>query len=116
VVLSTVGAYAIQLNGFHVSIMAAFGILGYLMRKMNIPPAPLVLGLLLGGIAEDGFVQSITIAKQSPVIQLFVTRPICIVLVVLIIISLLSPLIVQFASRRVKGVDEKKPDQILDDD
>jgi putative tricarboxylic transport membrane protein len=116
VVLSTVGAYAIQLNGFHVSIMAAFGILGYLMRKMNIPPAPLVLGLLLGSIAEDGFVQSITIAKQSPVIQLFVTRPICIVLSVLIIISLLSPLIVQFASKRVKGVAEKKPDQILEDD
>jgi putative tricarboxylic transport membrane protein len=119
VVLSTIGSYAIQINEFHIALMIIFGLIGYFMRKTNIPPAPMVLGLLLGSTAEDGFVQSITMAKQEPLLQLYISRPITLVLFILIILSIFSPLIAQFLSKRMalrNSSPKEKSSEVRDDD
>ena len=59
------------------------------MRKLNYPPAPLILGLILGPIAETGFRQSQILAKDSVVVYIL-NNSISLVLFVLTIISILS--------------------------
>ena len=55
VVSCALGAYAIQNAMFDIWLMLAFGFIGYLFKKLNIPPAPFTLALVLGNRAEDSF-------------------------------------------------------------
>ena len=54
-VLSIIGAYALNVNMFDLTIMFIFGIIGYIFMKLQIPAAPIVLGLILGGMADSNF-------------------------------------------------------------
>jgi len=57
-----------------VIIMIAFGIAGFLMRKADLDPAPLVLAFVLGNILETNFRQSLLVGRGT--LSLFYTRPI----------------------------------------
>lgn len=94
VVLCVVGSFAINNNIFDVWVMLAFGLAGYFLRKTGFPPAPVVLGLILGSIAENGLRQSLGMA-QGDVIAYYLSRPISVVLMVLILLSLFSPLLIK---------------------
>lgn len=94
VVLSVVGSYAINNNIFDVWVMVAFGLIGYFLRKTGFPPAPVVLGLILGSIAENGLRQSFVLA-QGDVFAYFLSRPISIVLIIMIVLSLFSPILLK---------------------
>lgn len=52
VVLATVGAYAIRNNPFDVGVMLTFGLIGFLLERLSIPKAPMVLGIILGPLME----------------------------------------------------------------
>jgi putative tricarboxylic transport membrane protein len=71
-------------------IMIIFGLVGYLMRKFDYEGAPLVLGLVLGPIAETGLRRSLVMSQGSFLI--FLQRPIAIVFLGLALLMLLSPL------------------------
>jgi putative tricarboxylic transport membrane protein len=60
-------------------IMIGFGIAGYLMRKVELDPAPLVLAFVLGNILETNFRQALLVGKGT--LSLFYTRPIAALLV-----------------------------------
>jgi putative tricarboxylic transport membrane protein len=81
--LCVVGAYAITNSLFQVWAMTAFGVVGYLMRKSNFVPAAMLLGLILGPIAEDGFRSSLTMADGFVLFYLL-QRPISLVIILLI--------------------------------
>lgn len=89
-VLSVVGAYALNNNYFDVIIMFAAGIGGYFMKKFNFPVAPLILGLILGPLLESNLRRSIILAQGD--MTIFLTRPITVVLLALAVLTLLSPL------------------------
>ena len=55
VVSCAVGAYAIQNAMFDIWLMLAFGVVGYVFKKIDIPLAPFTLALVLGNRAEDAF-------------------------------------------------------------
>ena len=55
VVSCAIGAYAIQNAMFDIWLMLAFGVVGYVFKKIAIPLAPLTLALVLGSRAEDAF-------------------------------------------------------------
>jgi TctA family transporter len=55
VVSCAVGAYAIQNAMFDIWLMLAFGVVGYVFKKISIPLAPFTLALVLGNRAEDSF-------------------------------------------------------------
>jgi putative tricarboxylic transport membrane protein len=61
-VLSVVGSYALRSSSFDVLVMLAAGVLGYLMIKGGYPLAPLVIGVILGPIAESGFRRAMIIS------------------------------------------------------
>ncbi|MDR1732288.1 MAG: tripartite tricarboxylate transporter permease [Synergistaceae bacterium] len=98
VVLCVIGAFAINNNLFEVGLMLAFGILGYFMDKIKIPVAPLVVGLILGRMLDVSLHQSLLISQGSWMI--FLTNPICAVLLLLALISLIQSTPMYVAWRR----------------
>lgn len=73
-VLCVVGGYAPTQDMHDVWLMLLFGVVGYLLRKLDYPMAPAVLAIVLGPLAETSMRQSLLIAHGSPAI--FFERPI----------------------------------------
>ena len=57
--LALIGSYAINASMFDVFVAIFFGFLGYLMNKLDLSSAALILGLILGGTAESGLMLSL---------------------------------------------------------
>ncbi|MDF2962930.1 MAG: transporter [Paenibacillus sp.] len=64
-VISVVGAYTVSNSLWDVGVMLAFGILGYIMKKLDIPMAPIVLTFVLGKMLESSLLQSLTMFQGS---------------------------------------------------
>jgi putative tricarboxylic transport membrane protein len=62
VMVSFVGVYAINHSTFDLLVMVGFGVLGYLLRKLDIPVVPIVLGLLLGTEMENSYRRALSIS------------------------------------------------------
>lgn len=80
-VLCTVGAFAIASRLFDVWVMLGFGVLGFILREMKYPMAPLVLGVVLGPILDKNFRRGMVLSDGS--LEPFLTRPISAVLALL---------------------------------
>ena len=76
-----IGAYSINSEMFDVGLMAAFGVLGYLLKKLDIPLAPLILTLILGPLMEQSLRQSLEISRGD--FSILFTRPISAALIVI---------------------------------
>ena len=79
--VSFVGVYSISNSVFDLRMMIAFGLLGYLLRKLDISLVPLVLGLLLGGDMERNLRRAMSISNGDW--SILVASPISIVLYIL---------------------------------
>ena len=86
--LCVVGSFAIQSRIFDVRVMVFFGILGFIMLEMEYPVAPMILGLILGNMLDTNFRRALVIS-EGEILQ-FISRPICIVLIAFIILTLIS--------------------------
>jgi len=86
--LCVVGSFAIQSRVFDVRVMLFFGFLGFLMNEMEYPVAPMILGLILGTMLDTNFRRALVISEGE--ILPFVSRPICMVLIFFIILTLVS--------------------------
>jgi putative tricarboxylic transport membrane protein len=62
-VICAIGAYTVHTSIFDVWLMLAFGVIGYIFKKLSYPLAPLVLALVLGDRAEDSFRQSMLFSQ-----------------------------------------------------
>lgn len=94
--LTVMGSYAIRNNSMDVILMFASGLLGYYLKELEFDPGPIVLGLILGPIAERGFVQGLLMGGAVSVDHpwlIFFTRPICIALITLCVLSVCWPLL-----------------------
>lgn len=78
-VLSAVGAFALNNNLFDVWSLWIFGLVGYWFFKNDIPLAPFILGVLLGPILEDNLIRAL---QLGPLVE-FITRPISLGLLIL---------------------------------
>ena len=93
-ILSLIGSYAIQGQAiiaatFDMGIALGLGILGYFLRKAEYPVAPIVLGLILGGMFEENFRRAVKLAEGNYFV--FFTKPIAILFIALAIFSLALP-------------------------
>lgn len=86
-VLCVVGSFAIASRVFDIWVMLGFGIVGFLLRQMHYPMAPLILGIVLGDILDKNFRRSMLISDGS--VEPFVTRPISAVLAALTLFTIL---------------------------
>lgn len=85
-VLCTVGAFAIAARPFDVWTMLAFGVLGFVLKQMDYPMAPLVLGLVLGDLLDKSLRRGLILSEGA--LEPFFTRPISAVLAVTTLLSL----------------------------
>src|SRR5690554_4589770 len=101
-VLCTVGAFAIASRVFDIWVMLAFGVIGYVLRALGFPLAPLILGVVLGPILDANLRRGLVLSGGS--LEPFFTRPISLVLWVTILITvLLGVPAVQRAASRLFG-------------
>ncbi len=89
--LCFVGSYALNNNMFDVVIMLFFGIVGYFFQKLEISASPVILGLILGPMAESNFRRALLMSRGD--YSTFLSTGICWVFFILIIVSLLFPVI-----------------------
>lgn len=86
-----VGSYSINYNPVEIGIMVLFGVIGYLMKRLDYEPAPLVLGFVLSPMLEDALRQSLIMSHGSA--GIFVTRPLSVVLLGLAVLVLGAQLV-----------------------
>lgn len=84
--LAVLGSYALGLNLFNIYMMFLFGILVYVIEELGYPIAPLVIGLLLGNMADVSLRRALLTSQGS--LEPFFTRPVALVLIFLIVLSL----------------------------
>jgi len=82
------GSYALGLRVFNLYLMVAFGVLAYFLEEMGYPIAPLVIGMILGPMVDENLRRAL-IGSQGSLLP-FVTRPVAVVLLLLILYSLVS--------------------------
>src|SRR5215207_10502321 len=86
-VLCVVGAYAITSRVFDIYVMLFFGFLGFILRELKFPMAPLILGLVLGDLLEKNLTRGLVLSGGS--IAPFFTRPMSGALAAITIFSIL---------------------------
>ena len=105
IAISVIGAYAINGSMIDLYLILLFGVIGYVFDKIDIPVAPLVLSLVLGGMMEQSFRQAMTISGGNP--KIFFGSAITITLVVMSVISILLPFILPMIKKyKEDGKDE----------
>ena len=96
-VISVVGSYGYSNSIVDVWVMFGFGLLGFLLKKLDFPIAPIILALVLGGILEENFRRALIVSGGD--YSIFVTQPISALLLVMAALSLMSPYILNRLSR-----------------
>ncbi len=89
-VLCVIGPYALTQRIFEIWVMFGFGFFGFLLRQMNYPMAPLVLGIILGDLLDKSLRRGLTLSDGQ--IEPFLTRPISAVFAAIVVLSIVSGL------------------------
>jgi putative tricarboxylic transport membrane protein len=96
-----VGTYAVDNDVFDVYVMLLAGVAGYLLRKLQFPEAPIILGLVLGPMLEDHLRRALTLSLGD--VTVFVTRPVSATLLALAALYWLFPVLRWTIGRRARG-------------
>ena len=92
IVLSAVGAYAIQNNPVHIYWTLGFGVMGYFLKKYGFQVGPIILGVILGPMIDSNYRRAMIGARQEPgqFILDLLTHPISLLLTVALLLMLLA--------------------------
>ncbi len=96
-ILCIVGGFVPTMDMHDVWLMLVFGVVGYLMRKLDYPMAPAVLAIVLGPLAEPALRQSLLISGGS--FSIFFNRPYSAVIIVIAILLIILPLFTMIRDR-----------------
>ncbi|MBM3357838.1 MAG: tripartite tricarboxylate transporter permease [Betaproteobacteria bacterium] len=102
--ISLVGVYSVSGSLFDVWMLAAFGLLGYAMRRLDYPAAPLILGLVLGDAMERALRQSLMMSQGE--LSILVARPVSATMLFLAVLLLATPLFKKANALRVKAIEQ----------
>jgi putative tricarboxylic transport membrane protein len=98
-IFATVGAYGMRQSTFDLFLLYGIGLLGVLMRRFDFPTAPVVVGMILGPLAEAQMRNAVSIGEGS--FWIFLQRPMSLTLVVIVLLVLIVPRALQYwAARR----------------
>ena len=103
-VLCVVGSFAITQRMFDIYVMVAFGIVGFILREMKYPMAPLVLGIILGDLLDLNLRRGLLLTNGDP--TPFFTRPISAVICIVIVLTILMS--IPAVSRRVRALFDRR--------
>jgi putative tricarboxylic transport membrane protein len=101
-IMCFVGALSIRNNVTDLYLMIGFGVLGYVLERLKFPIAPLVLGAILGPIAEENFMNSMISFSNDWTV--FFTRPLSGAMMMMAVATLILPLVVKLRRQIVTRV------------
>ncbi len=101
--VSIVGVMTVSPTMFAGLLLAGFGLLGWLMRRLDYPAAPLVLGLVLGDPMERALRQSLMMSQGD--LSILVSRPISATILVLAALVLVVPLMRRLNALRLQAIE-----------
>jgi putative tricarboxylic transport membrane protein len=101
VLLSMIGAYAVNNSTFDIRLVLLFGLIGYIFKKLDYPLAPLIVALVLGDMTEEALRQSLILSDGS--IAIFFTRPIAAIFIGIAMFLFFVPLLLPLW-RRLRGL------------
>lgn len=108
VLLCVLGTYALNNSYFDVLVMAAFGVIGFVITKVGLPVTPMLIGVVLGEMIESEFRRSLIMSDGS--FDIFFTRPISLALIVVLTafigFKIWSALRKKRSSKKSSGVSE----------
>jgi putative tricarboxylic transport membrane protein len=96
-VFATMGTIAAKPSLVELTMLAAFGVLGFLMRRFDYPVAPVVIGLILGPVAESQLRRALQISLGDPFV--LVQSPMSATLLAIALIALIAPFVLRGMSR-----------------
>ena len=99
--VSIIGSFAVNYSFFDVASCLGFGVIGWILRRYGFPVAPIVLGIVLGKLAEENFRRAVIMGGY----QIFFTRPGSLILLLVAVASLSYPLYKTFKEK--KGIRGK---------
>jgi putative tricarboxylic transport membrane protein len=88
-IFATVGAYGMRQSAFDLFLLYAIGVLGLVMRRFNFPTAPVVVGMILGPLAEAQFRNAVSIGEGSAMV--FLQRPMSLAILLVVLTVLVLP-------------------------
>jgi putative tricarboxylic transport membrane protein len=97
-IFATVGAYGMRQSAFDLVLLWGIGLAGVLMRRFDFPTAPVVVGMILGPLAEAQMRNAVAIGEGS--FAIFVQRPMSVGLIVVILAVLLLPRLYKWRAAR----------------
>jgi putative tricarboxylic transport membrane protein len=95
---ATIGTYGISQSVIDLMLLYAVGIAGYFMRRFDFPAAPVIIGMILGPLAEQELRRALTISQGDW--SVFLTRPLSATLLALAAAALLGPHIYSYMAKR----------------
>jgi putative tricarboxylic transport membrane protein len=102
--VSIIGVYSVDQRLFDCWLVGFFGLLGYLMRRLEYPAAPLILGLVLGDLMENAVRQSLMMSKGD--VSILYSRPLAAIMLILAVLVLIGPLFRRFELWRVNAAEQ----------
>ncbi|MFL4970727.1 MAG: tripartite tricarboxylate transporter permease, partial [Xanthobacteraceae bacterium] len=96
-VFAAMGTIAAKPSVVELSMLAVFGLMGYAMRRYDYPIAPVVVGLILGPVAENQLRRALSISLGDPLV--LVESPISATLLVIALIALVAPFVMRGLGR-----------------
>jgi len=104
-VFCAIGVYSIRNSEFDVFVMALFGVVGYVLAKLECEPAPLLLGFILGPMMEENLRRAMVLARGDATV--FVTRPISLAMLVLAVLAVVAVLLPSIRRTREEAFQEE---------
>jgi putative tricarboxylic transport membrane protein len=100
---SAIGIYSVNNSSFEIYLAALFGVFGFVCAKLGFPPAPMLLGYVLGPMVEENLRRSMLMSGGDP--SVFVTRPISAAFIIATVLILAVMVIPAVRRRRVEIAD-----------
>ncbi|MHB1198657.1 MAG: tripartite tricarboxylate transporter permease [Polaromonas sp.] len=104
-IFATVGVYGMRQSAFDLFLLYGIGVLGVVMRRFDFPTAPVVVGMILGPLAEAQLRNAMSIGEGSAMI--FLQRPVSLLLLLLVLAVLVLPRLARrWSARRLLAANE----------
>lgn len=103
--VSLIGVYSVDERLFDAWLVGGFGLLGFVMRKLDYPAAPLILGLVLGDFMERALRQSLMMSAGD--LSILYTRPMAVTMLILAAAILIAPLFRRANAWRVRVAEQE---------
>ena len=100
-IVACLGAFALNNEFIDCIVIIVMGVIGYLMKLLDYPTVPLLMGVILGPLAEKNFARAMMISDNS--LLCFVDSPICWVIWILIVLSIVLPKILSARSQKKRA-------------